>query len=124
MTEKVFDICERTLLFGVRIVKCCSVLNQKGGESRELARQLIRSGTSIGANIEEAQAAQSTADFISKMEIALKETRETRYWIRLIIAAEIVPESQLISLLNEVNELLKIVASIILKKKQNKENKF
>ena len=63
--------------------------------------QLIRSGTSIGANVEESQAAQSTADFIHKLEIALAETRETRYWLRLLIAVELFPESRWLPLLNE-----------------------
>lgn len=121
MSEKKKDICNRTFNFSVRIVKFCSFLNQQGYESRDLARQLIRSGTSIGANVEESQAAQSTADFISKLKIALKEGRETRYWLRVLIASELVPESRLISLLNESNELIKIIGSIIVKTQQNKK---
>lgn len=119
MSNKDKDICERTFNFSVRIVKFCSFLNQQGYESRDLARQLIRSGTSIGANVEEAQAAQSTADFISKLKIALKEGRETRYWLRVLIASELVSKSRLNSLLNESNELIKIIASIIVKTQQN-----
>ena len=121
MSEKVFNICERTLNFSVRVVKFCSFLSQQGMESKELSRQLIRSGTSIGANVEEAQAGQSTADFISKMQIALKEARETQYWLKVIIASELVTENRLVSLLNETNELVKILSSIILKKKQNQK---
>ncbi|PMB37920.1 four helix bundle protein [Fischerella thermalis CCMEE 5330] len=63
--------------------------NDKPGVARTLAQQLLRSGTSIGANVEEAQAAQSKADFIGKMMIALKQSRETRYWLRLLVASEI-----------------------------------
>ena len=90
-------------------------------ESRDLAKQLIRSGTSIGANanVEEAQAAQSKADFLSKMRIALKEARETRYWLRLIIASDLVSESRLVSLLNEANKLSNIIGSIIVKIQNN-----
>ncbi|MEO0535650.1 MAG: four helix bundle protein [Cyanobacteria bacterium P01_A01_bin.123] len=78
MSELV-PITSRTFDFAVRIVNLCKVLDSNPGVSRTLARQLIRSGTSIGANVEESQATQSTADFVHKLEIALKETRETRY---------------------------------------------
>ncbi|MGB5770388.1 MAG: four helix bundle protein [Crocosphaera sp.] len=121
MSKKPKDICERTFNFSVRIVKFCSFLNQQGYESRDLARQLIRSGTSIGANVEESQAAQSTADFISKLKISLKEGRETRYWLRVLIASELVPESRISSLLNECNELINIIGSIIVKTQQNQK---
>lgn len=73
------------------------------------------------ANVEESQAAQSTADFIHKLEISLKEARETRYWLRLLIAAEIISSSRLVPLLNEANEIVKILASIIVKTKQNRQ---
>ena len=75
----------------------------------------------IRANVEESQAAQSTADFIHKLEISLKEARETRYWLRLLIAAEIISSSRLVPLLNEANELIKILASIIVKTKKNRK---
>jgi four helix bundle protein len=121
MSEKPLDICERTFQFALRIIKLCDFLNSTPGVSRELSRQLVRSGTSIGANVEESQAAQSTADFIHKLEISLKEARETRYWLRLLIAAEIVSSSRLVPLLNEANEIVKILASIIVKTKQNRK---
>jgi four helix bundle protein len=73
------DILERTFHFAVRIVKLCQVLDERPGVGRTLARQLLRSGTSIGANVEEAQAGQSRADFRSKYSIACKEARETHY---------------------------------------------
>lgn len=120
MADKPFDICERTFQFSVRIVNLCSFLNQTPGAVRELSKQLIRSGTSIGANVEESRAAQSTADFIHKLEIALKEARETRYWIRLIAATNLVPENRLLPLLEETNELMNIIASMIVKSKDNK----
>ncbi len=70
MSEKPFDICERTFNFSQRIVKLCSFLNQKGYESRDISRQLIRSGTSIGANVEESQAASPFGEFkIRALEI-------------------------------------------------------
>ena len=77
MNNKV-DITNRSFEFAVRVVRLCQFLNEQQGVSRTLANQLLRSGTSIGANIEEGQAGQSKADFIAKMSIARKEARETR----------------------------------------------
>ena len=82
------DIKERTFAFALEIVRLCRTLDGKRGPARTLGRQLLRSGTSIGANVEEAQAGQSQADFISKYNIALKEARETIYWLRLLDASE------------------------------------
>lgn len=113
------DIRQRTFDFAVRIVKLCRVLDENPGVGRTLAKQLIRSGTSIGANVEEAQSGQSKRDFIHKLEIALKEARETLYWLRLLIASEILPESRLNPLIQENDELIKILATIILKSKQS-----
>lgn len=113
-------ITDRTFNFATRIVNLCKVLDEDPGVARTLSKQLIRSGTSIGANVEESQAAQSTADFINKLEIALKEARETRYWLRLIIASELVPENRLLPLLGETDELIKIIAAIIVSTKQNR----
>lgn len=123
MSDKTFDICERTFKFSVRIVNLCRFLNKQGYEVRDLSRQLIRSGTSIGANVEEAQAAQSTADFISKLKISLKEARETRYWLRLLIATKLVKEERLSPLLNEANELMNIIGAIIVKTQKNNNRK-
>ncbi|NEQ17895.1 MAG: four helix bundle protein [Moorea sp. SIO3E2] len=89
--SEVSPITHRTFDFAVRIVNLCKAMEEKVGVARTLSKQLIRSGTSIGANVEESQAAQSTADFVHKLEIALKEARETRYWLRLLIAVELFP---------------------------------
>jgi four helix bundle protein len=83
-----------------------------------LSKQLLRSGTSIGANVEEASAAQSRKDFIAKMSISLKEARETKYWIRLL------QESQLVDLdlkneLTQINELIRILSSIVKTTREN-----
>ncbi|MGA8573371.1 MAG: four helix bundle protein [Desulfobaccales bacterium] len=80
---------------------------------RVLGRQLLRSGTSIGANIEEAQAGQSRADFISKCAIALKETRETRYWLRLLNESGPSPNQDCELLLQEDDEIARIIGAII-----------
>jgi four helix bundle protein len=71
------DIKERTFSFAVEVVRFCDPLDSRRGAARTLGRQLLRAGTSIGANVEEAQAGQSRSDFISKYSIALKEARET-----------------------------------------------
>jgi len=114
------DIEDRTFNFAVRIVKLCQYLDDLPGVSRTLSRQLLRSGTSIGANVQEAQAGQSKADFISKNFIALKEARETLYWLKLLAATEIVPDSRLLPLSSEAEELTRILGSIIVKTKANK----
>ncbi|HLO84347.1 MAG TPA: four helix bundle protein [Nostocaceae cyanobacterium] len=112
-------ITDRTFDFSVRTIKLCQVLQEKSGVSKILSNQLLRSGTLIGANVEESQSAQSTVDFIHKLEIALKEAKETRYWLKLLIATELIPESSLSAMLEEINELIKIIASIVIKTKQS-----
>ena len=106
------DLPERTFEFARRVVKLCQVLDQTPGVSRIMANQLLRSGTSIGANVEEGQAGQSRADFVSKLSIACKEARETHYWLRLLSASELVPESRLTELLDEANQLVAILTTI------------
>jgi four helix bundle protein len=83
------DLPERTFEFVRRVVRLCQVLDQTPGVSRTLADQLLRSGTSNGANVEEGQASQSCADFVAKYCIACKEARETHYWLRLLAAGRI-----------------------------------
>ncbi|MCY7275449.1 MAG: four helix bundle protein [Phormidesmis sp. CAN_BIN44] len=112
------DIRERAFEFAVRIVKVCQFLNETPGVGRTLSKQLIRSGTSIGANLEEAQAGQSKADFISKNAIALKEARETHYWLRLLSATDILPETRINSLQTEAEEIMKIIGAIITSSKK------
>jgi len=107
------DLPERTFEFARRVIKLCQVLDQTQGVNRIMAKQLIRSGTSIGANVEEGQAGQSRADFVSKLSIACKEARETHYWLRLLIASEIGPQVKIEELLDEANQLVAILTSII-----------
>ncbi|MGB0991563.1 MAG: four helix bundle protein [Akkermansiaceae bacterium] len=107
------DITDRTFAFSLRIVKLCRILDASPGTNRTLANQLLRSGTSIGANVEEAQAAQSKPDFISKISIACKEARETLYWLRILMASDIMPSSKLDPLKSEANELVAILTTII-----------
>lgn len=112
-------ITARTFNFAVRVINVASFLDEKPGASRTLANQLLRAGTSIGANVEEAQGSQSRADFISKMSIAVKEARETLYWLRLLQAAQLCSEKQLAEMITEANEIVSILMAIVIKTKNN-----
>ncbi len=106
------DIRDRTFRFGVRIVRMANRL-PRTVPGTELARQVIRSGTSIGANLEEADASESKDDFIHKAKIALKEARETRFWLRMIIEAELLCDEEIKTLCAESDELVRIIYTII-----------
>jgi four helix bundle protein len=97
--------------FALRIVKVYKYLSQEKKEF-VLSKQLLRSGTSIGANIEESIGGQSKADFFAKMTIAYKESRESKYWIRLLRDSDYLTIEQSDDLLKDVEELLKIIGSI------------
>ena len=113
MSGEGLKIPERSFLFAVRIVRFCRFLEQQGSVSRTLAGQLLRSGTSIGANVEEAQAGQSKSDFTAKMSIARKEARETHYWLRVLVASDVVQQSKIDELLKESDELVRILTSVL-----------
>lgn len=117
MSEEPQEIGERAFSFAVRVVTLCQTLEGKAGISRTLANQLLRSGTSVGANLEESKGGQSRADYLSKVSIALKEARETRYWLRLLVATDIIPENQLAPMLDESNQLVAILTTIVKKLK-------
>jgi four helix bundle protein len=105
------DITERTFDFALRIIKLSQFLNKKYKiEENVLSKQILRSGTSIGANVEEAQAGQSRADFISKMAIALKEARETNYWLRLIEKSGMVKADKIAEIKKNPKKLRKLLA--------------
>jgi len=113
MMSAELKITDRSFDFAVRIVKLCRFLESQDRTSKTLANQLLRSGTSIGANVEEAQAGQSKADFIAKMSIARKEARETHYWLRLLKESEIVSDAQLSEIINEADEIIRIITAIV-----------
>ena len=115
-------ILKKAFDFAVKIIKFNNKLTSE--KHFILSRQLLRSGTSIGANINEALAAYSRKDFIHKMMIALKEAQETEYWLKLIEASEILEAFDVHHYLNDVVELQKILTSIIntSKKQLIKEN--
>ena len=110
-----WDLRERTFEFARRIVKLCQTLDQAPGASRTLAHQLLRAGSSVGANVEEGHASQSRADFVSKYSIACKEARESHYWLRLLVAAEVTPADRLSPLIDEANQLVAILTTIVKK---------
>ena len=112
-------IKDRTFDFAVDIVGFCQKLDVQGGVNRTIGRQLLGCGTSIGANIEEAQAGQSSADFISKCSIALKEAREAIYWLRLIRASGESP-NDVDGLIKEADEISRIVGAIIVRAKNGR----
>ena len=84
-----------------------------------LSKQLLRSGTSIGANIAESQSAQSSADFIHKLEVALKEAKETYYWLEKLLIGEYINDIGYQSMSNDNIEIIKLLTSIIVTKKRN-----
>ncbi len=96
----------------------CSYLDKQPGTPRLLAAQLFRAGTSIGANIEESRSAESNKDFISKQAIALKEAKETRYWLKLLVKSEMMPEEKIASLLDECEQLIRIITKSIVTSKE------
>lgn len=106
------DIRKRTFDFASRIVRLHDVLLRRIG-TRRFAEQLVRAGTSVGANLEEAEAAQSKADFISKNRIALKEAREAHYWLRLIARAKLVAPVRIDPLIAEANEIVAVLTTIV-----------
>lgn len=108
-----FDIKERTFLFSVRVVKLVGRLPRTVA-GIEIGRQLIACGTSIGANVEEAHGGESKKDFAHKMGIARKEARESRYWLR-IVKATLLNDAGVNALIQEADELVRILATIIYK---------
>lgn len=111
--EVPFDIRERTCLFGVRVVKFVRTL-PRDVAGVEVARQLLRSGTSVGANVEEADGAESRKDKIHKLSIARKEAKECCYWLRLIKEAELSTASDVDELSAESLEIARLLSRMIL----------
>lgn len=106
------DIQERTFRFALRIVRMVGAMRADVA-SLTLARQVVRSGTSVGANVEEAQGSHSRAEFVRRMNIARSQARETLYWLRLIGEAELLTKSRLKELTKEAEELVRILVTIV-----------
>lgn len=115
--EKKQDLRERTKSFAIRIIRMYSHL-PKSMESQVIGRQVLRSGTSVGANYREAYRSRSRAEFAAKAGDCLKELEETSYWLELLVESDIIAEELLSDLRNEANELTGIFVTIIKRTKQ------
>jgi len=116
MEQNIVEI--KSFQFAIRIVNLYKYLCSDKKEY-VISKQLLRSGTNIGANVAESQQAQSRPDFIPKLSIALKETSETKYWLRLLNATEFLPATEFNSILSDCIELEKLLVTIIRTTKRN-----
>jgi len=114
------DLAQRTKTFALRIIKMYSAL-PKETVAQVLGKQVLRSGTAVGANYREANRARSKAEFIAKMGDCLKELDETAYWLELLVEAVIVPEPRLLPLSDETGQLIAIFVTIINRAKQRQK---
>jgi four helix bundle protein len=114
-------ILNKTFEFAVRIVNLYKYLTVEKKEF-VMSKQILRSGTSMGANAEEADSGQSKKDFIAKMDIVLKEAKETRYWLRLLNRTDYIENKIFESMFADCNEIIAIVTAIIVKARKNIKN--
>jgi four helix bundle protein len=106
-------VLDKSFEFGERIIKFYLYMGKKNKNVQSLLRQILRSRTSIGANITEAQSAVTKKDFINKLGIALKESKETDYWLKLLKKSEIIGEKEFNSINNDCIEIIRLLTSII-----------
>jgi four helix bundle protein len=112
-TSKPHNLCDRTFLFAKDIVALCVPLSQNAGARRQIAGQLLRSGTSVGANAEEAKAALGRKDFSYRNSVVLREARETHFWLRLLEASALARPADVRPLIQEANELVAIYVAVV-----------
>ena len=115
-------IKDKSYAFALRVIKAYKFLSEKQREF-VLSKQILRSGTSVGALIREGEHAQSRADFINKMNIALKEANETEYWLMLLKDSDYIDENSFVSIHKDCAELVKMLISIVKTTKESNENK-
>jgi four helix bundle protein len=115
--EPFIGITERTFKYALDIIKLYQCLEKMGGAAKKIGYQLFDAGTSVGANVHEAQAGQSKRDFIAKMSIAYKEIREADYWLRLLLQSGTMTKDQLAAIIAETDVIRKILSSILLSSK-------
>ena len=115
-------IVDKSKCFAIRIIRLYQHLKKEQNEF-VISKQLLKSGTSIGANVKEGIRVQSSKDFRSKMNIALKEASETEYWLELLYETEFIDQKQYDSIQNDCVELIKILTSILVTSQNNLENK-
>ena len=119
MSKDPRDIRDRSYVYSLRAIKLYQALQQrKDGAGWVLGKQYLRAATSIGANVEEAQSAESRPDFVHKYGIAQKEARESLYWLRLLAESGIIPSQRLRPLMKETEELFAVITGIILSAKR------
>lgn len=105
---------DKSKQFAIRVVRLYQYLTESASQKEYvLARQVLRSGTSIGANVKEALRGQSSADFTAKMNIALKEASETEYWLELLGETGYIEDKQSVSMLDDCRELIRMLMSIV-----------
>src|SRR5438874_12160824 len=119
MNDKI-DIYDRTFEFACRVLKMDQALARNRRVNRNAMNQLVSAASSIGSNLEEAKAGQSKADFHAKLRIALKEARESHYWLRLLAESGMISRQRIATLLQEANEIIAILTTIA--KKANPRN--
>lgn len=112
------DLGQRSFQFACQIVRFCRTLSSTPGVHRQLGAQLVRSGTSIGANFQEAKAAHTRREFACKLGIVLREARETLYWLRLVEANELAEAAEARALAAEADELVAIFTAAVRKAKE------
>ena len=110
--EKKNVILEKSYTFSLKIIKLYFVIREEHKEY-EISKQLLKSGTSIGANAEEAVGGFSKKDFIAKLQISYKEARETKYWLRLLRDSGVIPKEVAIPLIIDIDELIRILTAIL-----------
>ncbi|MFN4233238.1 MAG: four helix bundle protein [Bacteroidia bacterium] len=123
MSEKKSILKDKSFAFALKCIKLYQYLTDTKREF-VMSKQLLRSGTSVGANIREAQNAESRTDFIHKLGIAQKECDETMYWLELLKASEYISQSEFDIMNSEANEIFKILRSSILTSKQKPKNSY
>src|SRR3954470_4362114 len=116
--ERPKDLGVRTKNFAFRIIRFCSTVSEAGLPD-VISRQLVRSGTSVGAQYREAHRARSTAEFVSKLESSIQELDETTYWFELLVESGLVPATKLRSLMSEAEELMAILVASVRTAKRN-----
>ena len=121
-SEKPMDLKRRTKMFALRVIRMFGTLPNTT-EAQVMGKQVLRSGTSVGAHYREATRARSTAEFVSKIEVGLAELEETAYWIELLSESSIVPLSRVEDLLSEANQLTAILVTCVKNAKNERKQK-
>ena len=116
------ELQERLILFAARVIKVCAAL-PRSATGRHIGRQLLRAGTAPAPHHSEARSAESTADFIHKLKMAVKELNETEVWLRILVASKLIRESQVSDLLDECKQLQRIISASIRTARERAQSK-